>query len=740
MSRQSNPLLVHRTRSATGNVLDGWREGHEVLNDGFFLAQRSGDASRVPLVLKQGEIIPTQNFSMSDIYLGEPARIFIVAAPSIPGALPDIGNSATFRLAYEEGSGVEEGTQTIEGPMFVLFQSGHKEGDIILHDDPRITFTLPSGHLFTVCLRPNQSLPTNGINYLAYWIAEDGSTYWANAAKTYGTTLSAVFDRDAWYSVRWASDNLARAAFASLGVSPAVNAGSKDWLNGGFTNTFTQIVNNGSMDFWIYSQADNIPPVEMGGYDNYDRNVTGPVPWESEGAMTNGAGDDLDIGYHYGAACYTVTELGQNSQFTVDPDNIAFAVTLRHPKEAVGTMPYEIENQTYNIAPDITAYRKLAIASGTYQGETKTIACFSSPMTEVGNCNYSLVMYKIFRGDTTSYGCAAQDMSEEADHIDSKIAMTAGSGAEYSTMSEPIYLAAGFIRAYNTPESHKQSIIDVYRYEPTGDPDVWIHIGTCTMGGTDTSVLMDISLAASGNDLSVFWLYDKYVYPGYKREIWGYKIADAATRTTSQNFAPSIPIYYEISGNTIGLTINTDQDGQGDNTVRITWTEKLSGQNQKYRSHAGNVVYLSGQPNSISPYEDLSYSVEADMVYPIIAINQSNYRDNLAFCQYGYDHQSSGNLSRRDLSSGVWQPPVNRAETGLEYSATSMTYRYFGTPRQIWRYGGTTLRTEHDDVCNFPYYAPVIVKIVTDRSNRMDIFATYGYYNDNICLIQQLEP
>ena len=44
MSRQSKPLLVHRTRSATGHVLDGWLEGHEVLNDGFFLAQRSGDA------------------------------------------------------------------------------------------------------------------------------------------------------------------------------------------------------------------------------------------------------------------------------------------------------------------------------------------------------------------------------------------------------------------------------------------------------------------------------------------------------------------------------------------------------------------------------------------------------------------------------------------------------------------------------------------------------------------------
>jgi len=79
-------------------------------------------------------------------------------------------------------------------------------------------------------------------------------------------------------------------------------------------------------------------------------------------------------------------------------------------------------------------------------------------------------------------------------------------------------------------------------------------------------------------------------------------------------------------------------------------------------------------------------------------------------------------------------------ETGLDNSATFMTYRYFGTPRQIWRQDGISLRTEHDDVCNFPYYAPEFVKIATDRSNRMDIFATYGYYNDNICLIQQLEP
>jgi len=423
------------------------------------------------------------------------------------------------------------------------------------------------------------------------------------------------------------------------------------------------------------------------------------------------------------------------------------AVTLRHPKEAVGALEYDINSQPQIFEPDITAYRNLAIASGTYQGETKTIACFPSNQLELENFEkHRLVMYKIFRGDETSHGCLDQQMIIP-DHVDddiiARVAMTTGSGATGASMSEPIYAAAGFIisdyyftgnyeRAVNTTTT-----LNIYRYEPSGDPSDWIKIGEFSDTVGTESQVVDLSLAASGNDLSIFWLYKNQ--DADRREIWGYTIEDAATIDLPETIAPSIPIYYEISGNTIGDTINTDQDGQGDNSVLITWTEKFGSYNNLV-CRAGEVLYTIGQPSEIYPIHDLSSDVEADAQFPVITVNNSDYRDNIAFCQYDYDYQFTDNLSHRDLSSGEWKPPVNRVVTGLEYSATSMTYRYFGTPRQIWRYGGISLRTEHDDVCNFPYYAPAFVKIATDRSNRMDIFTAYGYDNDNICLIQQLEP
>jgi len=602
MFRQSNPLLVHRIRSATGNVLDGWLEDRDILNDGFFLAQRSGDASRAPLILRQDETITTPNFSISDITGGYRFKIFLSAAPTIPGAYPDLTNDLSYRMAYihEDDDELRAGEQETEGPLYIFIQATKNEG-VELEDDPRVTFTMDSGHAFTICLPTDMSIPAASSAALALWVAEDGSTYWANAAKTYGTSLSAVFDRDAWYAIRWASDNLARAAHDSLGVSPAVNAGSKDWLNGGYTNR--------DLD-----TRDNPSPDKRGGFDNADSSGN-PEPWE-DCNNTAGTADDLDIGYHYGAACYNA----YGNKPLTPQETIAFAVTLRHPKEAVAELEYEITNEIQFITPDITAYRKLAIASSTYQGETKTIACFPSPIIEMQNYeDHMLVMYKIFRGDETSHGCLDHQLIEidddEEDSIKAMVAMTAGSGAEFSTMSEPIYAATGFITSdYYYTENYERAVnttttLNIYRYEPSGDPSDWIKIGEFSDTVGTESQVVDLSLAASGNDLSVFWLYKNQ--DANRREIWGYKITDAATRTTSQNFAPGGAFYTPDTGNELGLTINTDQDGQGDNSVLITWTEKFGSYSDKI-CRTGEVLYTIGQPSEIYPIHNLSSDIQHD--------------------------------------------------------------------------------------------------------------------------------
>ena len=220
-------------------------------------------------------------------------------------------------------------------------------------------------------------------------------------------------------------------------------------------------------------------------------------------------------------------------------------------------------------------------------------------------------------------------------------------------------------------------------------------------------------------------------------------------RERRKSFAPGGAFYIPYPGNELGLTINTDQDGQDNSTVRITWTEKdpnhdIPALRNYFLARAGVVQYDDGQPDRIYPPQDLSDDVEANVDYPDIVVNDSDYRDNVAFSQYGYDYQSEKTLARRGLSSvGTWQSPVTVSQYGLEFKDSSMTYRYFGVPRQIWIHGGGTLRTEHDIIvpAEHPYYSMEYSKACTNKTNRTDIFTAYSEIGEeNLCIIRQLEP
>ena len=263
------------------------------------------------------------------------------------------------------------------------------------------------------------------------------------------------------------------------------------------------------------------------------------------------------------------------------------------------------------------------------------------------------------------------------------------------------------------------------------------------MGGIDTSRIQDLSLAASGNDLSVFWLYKNQ--DANRREIWGYTIDDAATIDLPETIAPNNPIYYDAN-HEFGDTINTDWDDQID-TARIVWTEQ--DQDDDYlRTRAGHIYLLLGQPYSITDVEKISNNTLSKEEYPVIAVNNSGLGDMRAFSQFCYtipipSEPSERILSRADLELSSlgddWKDPVNRSDGG-EFSASWITYRYFGLPRQIWLPTWTELRTEHDFVSKTPYHKPTFVKITTDRSNKTDIFTAYGDVEETYCLIQQLEP
>ena len=82
-------------------------------------------------------------------------------------------------------------------------------------------------------------------------------------------------------------------------------------------------------------------------------------------------------------------------------------------------------------------------------------------------------------------------------------------------------------------------------------------------------------------------------------------------RERRKSFAPGGAFYTPYTGNELGLTINTDQDGQGDNSVLITWTEKFGSYSDKI-CRTGEVLYTIGQPSEIYPIHNLSSDIQHD--------------------------------------------------------------------------------------------------------------------------------
>ena len=88
-----------------------------------------------------------------------------------------------------------------------------------------------------------------------------------------------------------------------------------------------------------------------------------------------------------------------------------------------------------------------------------------------------------------------------------------------------------------------------------------------------------------------------------------------------------------------------------------------------------------------------------------------------------------------------WQSPVTLDQGYVYPWETWVTYRAFGTPRQIW-IQSSKIYTENGVLDPFDYRNSRGVKVCTNRNNRKDIYSSYSQYANENCkiMIQQLEP
>lgn len=250
---QLNPCFAHSSlseqalRATTGS------------SNGYFLSQSAGSASKRPFWVRPNQRLAATNGIEFDGISGGGYGLAVGCSSHLPTDL-DVTGSGLYgdnflgsMEFYGSGSGMySRGSQTTPGCLWLFIGDFYASAfNFYGSDNARIRLNFENGSSLDVYL------PTFETDYLGgifLWVAADGSTYWANAAKS-GAWFSDGFipglvDRDARTAIAHTSSNLAKSSFdakyartsgssaakQAAAQSPALNKGSQDYLSDGWTN------------------------------------------------------------------------------------------------------------------------------------------------------------------------------------------------------------------------------------------------------------------------------------------------------------------------------------------------------------------------------------------------------------------------------------------------------------------------------------------------------------------------
>jgi hypothetical protein len=255
-SPRACPILSHRSRAGAGSIFDGIGTDDPLL-DGYYLGQRTLDASRKPFWIDSGRGLPAPPPP-------PPAGVSVYGVTNAGGSWDcyvlaggdgnlDAARTSTGYRGKCTPSGYSQGSQQGGGPLTVLLE--FTVGQVTFNADARVVVTFTDGTQVTAWLPPGSQYAWAPAS-VSFWVAEDGSTYWGHDGTHYigkPASVRSCWNVDAYYATRWYAGNLARSAYdgrvAAYGSgsakSPAVDAGSRDFLNGGSTKTDLRSQNEG---------------------------------------------------------------------------------------------------------------------------------------------------------------------------------------------------------------------------------------------------------------------------------------------------------------------------------------------------------------------------------------------------------------------------------------------------------------------------------------------------------------
>ena len=759
-----NPLFVHRSRSAMSDWIGAYEtESWKSIPDGYYCAQRPGDASRRPFEFRTGQTIvdiefPAENepFGQYDIYLS-------IGAAQSDGFALDLTHDLYSRGIYAYGE-FFQGMQTVAGPAWLMIDN-NLSGSFNLPGHLYCVLTFDNGSTLEVYL-PDVSIPAASI--LVLWIAADGSTYWASTTPTHigGANL------DSYNALHWRANNLAVSAYnervwrAGLlptdsrhliaAPSPVVDAGSRDFLSNGTT-----------IGRWSDVDASDHPEHVL--------------PAAGAGDTLSVLQNPIDLGFHYRG-------------------------WLRHPCEEIALVQKSIDLQVFDIYPETRCEGNLAVVSGYYDSLLRkaiTVAGYSSNLIEISppapDC-VRFFMYKIFRED-------------EADMIDmfetdepgryetyfpylKGVSMTALPGD--SLYPGTIYAACAINYAepggINDKGHYHSADIGVYRYEPATSS--WVRIAhmvdptnpslphpdyyRTSFNARPANDILDVTIAANDEHVWVFWYEewseDRPLEPyGMWRRIMGHRIPDAATRTTVFNIPEGAAlirewkwsateslqqIYLLDSPNVLDSTFDTYALENGVTGIpRIIWFEQ--DYNEIRRIQTGRIRLLMGLldidgANPLQQRQDFNYG---EFYSPSIAANDFNrtlftHEAPEAFtCWNRRDVTPNVIVSSLDIVAGgqtdIWSTEVPLLSNPvLPPDMSEVTYRGFGTRRVSWKDIVDTTRRimTNTELLATGLYGYNFTDICTNRMNQKDVYTVYSYKEetqapkDNRVMIVGIDP
>jgi hypothetical protein len=696
-----NPLFSHAARSQNS----AWIPTNS--DDGFYLAQRSGDANRFPLITSGIQSIsvpyPTQFPTNTEIFVGvsSSTTTYEWGGTNFKGHLYVGGN-------YESGNQQGAGALWITlGDFGVCYGAENN-----LYDNAVVIITLTTGETIQVYL-PQYSM--NECEAVTFWVASDGSIYHANSNHSANLIYEQLSNQDAWYAMGYDVPNgLAKSAYDGGARSVAVDRGAVKVSNyQSSTYKYTLSVSTG------YTNTNKVTQDNSSLY----RVIPASLPAQIADPLGR-----LDAGFHYGGSVYFTTDIFNKN---TEPSGHYDYYFMNDERRDIGAGEYDSNQLTGH---QILTYTGISAGLEEHNWQTPCYHVLNTPVISPIDPNFK-VLHDWYTEQQFQYPPTAEVTQIPVTVSPNGAIFCAFAVNHYTdTSGDYRYLQSGYSNHY----------LHIYRYRP--DTLDWRLIAqydtngqiqeTFDIVGIETT-FHSLSLAASNDTVWVSWVEKRYSgsfdfdpYPGISIQTALCSAVVPADPVTVTHIGVSPNIVNTLVNQLYVFTGRSEQ-------VSLTWDPYISSLlkagvriafvNDQNSDNSADIIYnlLNTDGGVLSRNLTLDVLVDYSSKKASIVfnpnVNSSSYRayiaDNL---ENGAFYVKAHNLT--DEVNETWT--TDSYFSNIQGDHPDLSYRCTGSKLVAWdKYGyiqmpGLTNGLHLQGTAEYP-------RIGTDRVNNQDLFISW---------------